>query len=264
MNASHWKFFALTLLSIIALLVYSCEQIVVVNLKEGLPETVIEGAITNGSGPFSFKITKTQSYFNQSAFCGIDSAQVEISDALYKDKLLSRGSGIYSTQKIRGISGRTYNLSIRSEGKSYSASVTLPPPVKIDTVYFEKGFLNKDSLLAFVQFNDPAGIENYYRVRIIRNGFYSTNDYNLITDTYTDGQTMLAPVYNTNFVPGDTVIIELLNLEKCTWKYYKGINDIIQQGVSLQAPGNPPSNISGGALGNFGAWGKSTFKIIVK
>lgn len=260
----YYSFFIKTILVItIAFLIYSCEEIIQVNLREDSTKTVIEGSITNGSGPFSLRISRTQSYFNQTGFTCVDNAEVELSDSQNSDKLIMKGAGIYSTDKIRGVAGKTYYLKISTNGKSYTASTTLPPPVKIDTVYFDKGLISRDSLSAYVQFNDPAGVSNYYRIRVIKNGFYASQDYNLVSDSYTDGQTMLAPIYQRSFAPGDTVMVELLNLDCSTWKYYKGLSEIIQQGVSLQSPGNPPSNISGGALGNFGAWGKSTFKIIV-
>lgn len=251
-----------TFLIFLCLLVSSCEQIIDVNLQQVSPKIVIEGCITNGRGPFYIKISQSQSYFNQGNFNGIEKATVEISDNKLKEKLRYNGDGYYSTSQIYGAAGKTYNLTVNFGGKSYTSSATLPATVPIDTVYFENGFFKRDSLNAFVQFCDPSGIENYYRIRVFRNNYFISNDYNLVNDTYTDGQTMLAPVYR-NFSPGDTVQIELYNLDRCTWKYYKGISDILQQGPGLQSPGNPPTNISGGALGYFGAWGRSIFKIIV-
>lgn len=261
MNCS-FEITKLTFLILLCIFVSSCEQIIDVNLQQVSPKIVIEGCITNGKGPFIVKISQSQSYFNQSNFNGVEKATVEISDNKFKEKLHDNGNGFYSTSQINGVAGKTYNLSVNLNGNNYTSSATLPSIVPIDTVYFEKGFLNKDSLNAFVQFNDPSGNENYYRIRVFRNNYFIANDYNLVNDTYTDGQTMLAPVYR-NFSRGDTVLFELYNLDRCTWKYYKGINDILQQGAGLQSPGNPPANISGGALGYFGAWGKSYFKIII-
>jgi hypothetical protein len=262
MKFSFTVFTRLSTLAILSLFIFSCEQIINVNLPESSPRVVIEGYVTNGKGPFTIKISQSQSYFNQSDFKGISSAVVEISDGHFKEKLKNTGSGIYFTTQMFGTAGKTYNLSVTLGKNLYTASTVLPSVIPIDTLYFEEGFLNRDSLNAFVQFKDPGGIENNYRIVAYRNNYFISNDYNLVNDTYTDGQTFLAPVYR-NFAPGDTVIVDLYNIDKCTWKYYRGLNDILQQGPGLQSPGNPPSNISGGALGYFGAWGKSSFKIIV-
>ena len=262
----NWSFKNITIpafLIFLCLFLGSCEQIIEVNLQQVSPKIVIEGCVTNSRGPFVVKISQSQSYFNQSNFKGIEKATVEISDNnKLKVKLHDNGDGYYSTSQIYGVAGKTYNLAVNWNGINYTSSATLPSAVPIDTIYFENGFINKDSLNAFVQFKDPPGIENYYRIKVFRNNYFISNDYNLFNDTYIDGQTMLAPVYR-NFSRGDTVLVELYNLDRCTWKYYQGINDILQQGPGLQSPGNPPTNISGGALGYFGAWGKSYFKIIV-
>jgi hypothetical protein len=263
MNFTLSNFFRLTFLTVLILFLNSCEQIIEVNLKNGSPETVIEGFITNGNGPFTVKLSNSQNYFNQGIINGIDSADVEISDSQRSEKLMNIGSGIYATKQLRGISGKNYTLKIKKGEKSYTSSLILPPVVKIDTVYFQKGLFNSDSLSAFVQFQDPQQTENYYRIRVIRNGLYAKEDYNLVSDAHTNGMTILAPVFNENFAPGDKVEVELWNLNPITWKYFKGLSDIIQNGASMQAPGNPVSNISGGALGYFGAWGIATFEIIV-
>jgi hypothetical protein len=165
--------------------------------------------------------------------------------------------------RTEGISGRTYTLKITTAGQSYSATVELPSSVPIDTVYFRHGIFQKDSLNAIVEFQDPAKTENYYRIKVYHNGRYAVNDYYLLTDAFSNGEKIVAPIYYHYFTPGDTVAVELQNLDRNTWKYLKGLSESIQQGVNSQAPGNPPSNFSGGALGIFGAYGTSSWFVIV-
>jgi hypothetical protein len=243
--------------------VCSCEQIITVKLQDELPNLVIEGTITNGRGPFLVKLSESQAYFNQSSFTGIEKALVQIIDSTLTDTLTETGSGYYSTNRIRGIAGKSYELNVAVKEKRYSASVKLPPPVPIDTVYFDKSVFNTDSLNAFIEFNDPLGIENFYRIKLSRNGRFNVNDYFLITDIPSDGQRLWVPIYFNEFAPGDSVDVELENLERSTYLYLKSLSEIVQQGVNVQAPGNPPSNISGGALGYFGAWGTSRFKTYI-
>lgn len=247
----------------ISLLVCSCEQIIEVRLQDDQPKVVIESSVTNGRGPFLVKLSKSQSYFNQTGFIGIEKALVQLDDSFTHESLTEKGSGFYSTKRIRGIPGHTYHLNVTNEGEKFSASVQLPPPVLIDTVYFKSALFSKDSLNIFVEFNDPEGVENYYRIKLYRNGQFAVNDYYIITDAFSDGQKLWAPFYYREFAPGDSVRVELLNLERNTWRYLKGLGETIEQGVNVQAPGNPPSNMEGGALGFFGAWGISTYKTTV-
>ncbi len=247
----------------VLLVVWSCEEVIEVNLINENPKVVIESFITNIDNPFVVKITKSQGFFNQSNFSTVKNATVQLQYLSVKEKLVDKGGGYYISSKAKGIPGRSYTLGITTDGETFSATVELPKPVPIDTVYFQQGIFHGDSLNVFIGFHDPAGTENYYRIRLYRNRRYAVNDYFLMTDAFSDGEKIVAPIYYRYFAPGDTVIAELLNLERCTWKYFKGMNESIQQGVNSQAPGNPTSNFTGGALGIFGAWGSSSYRVIV-
>jgi len=247
----------------VLLLLLSCEELINVNLKNESSIVVIESFITSADNPVMVKITKSQDFFNQSDFSTVKNASVQLVCSSVKETLIEKGGGYYFSSKTKGIQGKTYSLNITTEGKTFGASVVLPKAVPIDTIYFQPGIFQSDSLNIFVGFHDPAVTENYYRIRLYRNRRYAINDYFLMTDAFSDGERIVAPIYYRYFAPGDTVVIELLNLERCTWKYFKGLSESIQQGVNSQAPGNPPTNFTGGALGIFGAWGLSSCRIIV-
>ena len=253
------KFFLFVCLLI---LLCSCEQIIEVNLKDEASKVVIESFITNLEHPVMVKITQSQAFFNQSDFQPVEKASVLLETPSFTDKLVDKGGGYYVSSKSKGVSGRTYSLKVTSSGKLFGATVTVPVAIPIDTVYFQPGIFRKDSLNVFVEFRDQALNPNYYRIRLYRNGRYAVNDYYLITDAFSDGVKIVAPIYYHYFAPKDTVEVELQNLERNTWRYLKGISESVQQGVNSQAPGNPPSNITGGALGILGAYGSSSRIVI--
>lgn len=242
---------------------WSCEEPIAVSLNNENPKVVIEGFITNGEVPVMVKITKSQAFFNQSNFTPVKNAVVQIEYLSVKEQLTEKKGGYYVASRIKGIAGKVYNLKIVTAGETFGAKIELPAAVPIDTVYFQPGLFRNDSLNVVVEFHDPAKTGNFYRVKLYRNGRYAVNDYYLLTDAYSDGETMMAPVYYRYFAPGDTVVVELLNLERVTWRYLKGMSESIQQGFNSQAPGNPPTNLSGGALGIFGAWGTSVYRVII-
>lgn len=248
---------------LLMLLMGSCEEIIDVNLKNASSKVVIESFITNDSNPLMVKITESQGFFDQSDFVPVKKAVVQLEYLNKKEMLIERGGGYYISAKTKGVPGQTYSLNITSAGTTYGATVELPPAVPIDTIYFQPGIFKSDSLNVFVEFTDPSATENYYRLKLYRNRRYAVNDYYLVTDAFSNGGKMVLPVYYRYFAPQDTVTIELLNLERCTWKYFKGLNETIQQGVNSQAPGNPDSNFSGGALGLFGAYSTSTYQVII-
>jgi hypothetical protein len=264
MDITNSRIKGIFIIAVFTFTVSSCEQIIKVNLRSEQPQVVIEGFVTNGVGPFIIKLSESQAYFDQSGFKGIENAQVEMDNSYATENLVDQGSGYYATvKKLRGAPGDIHNLNVTALGHKYSASVVLPPPVKIDTVYFAQGVFDKDSLNAYIEFKDPIFDENYYRIKLFRNGLSRADDYYLITDASADGQKLMVPFYFRYFAPGDTVITELDNLEHSTWLYFQGLSQIVREGFNAQAPGNPPSNITGGALGYFGAWGVSRYKVVI-
>jgi Domain of unknown function (DUF4249) len=237
----------------------SCEEKIMVNLEEGNPKVVIEGYITNSNNPGMLKLFRSQEFFNQSLFTPIENASVQIESQVTTEELSEEAPGYYLFSRRGEIPGRTYTLKVKTGNENFGATVELPYPVAIDTVYFRPGIFHKDSLNVIVEFQDPPTSENYYRIKLYFNRKFVVNDYFLVTDAFTDGKKMVVPIYNRYFAPGDTITVELLNLEKTTWKYFKGLSEALQEGVNSQAPGNPPSNITGGALGIFGAYSSTVW-----
>lgn len=259
-----WPRFKILLLILpISILYWSCEEMIEVKLKNENPKVVIESFISNGESPVMVKITKSQPFFNQSNFTPVKNAYVQLEYLSRREKLIEREGGNYIAPRIKGMPGTDYTLNISTSGESFAATVNLPYSVPVDTAYFQAGLFRNDSLNVIVEFRDPADTENYYRIKLFRNGRYAINDYYLMTDAFSNGEKIVAPIYYHYFAPGDSVVVELLNLERNTWRYFKGISESIQQGVNSQAPGNPPSNFSGGALGIFGAWNSSIYRVIV-
>ena len=244
-------------------LLWSCEEKIEVNLNNDTPKVVIESYITNSENPIVVKITKSQGFFNQSSFTPVLKASVQLESLPVKETLFGEGGGYYVSSRMQVIAGRSYNLKIVTGGASFGATVSLRNNVPIDTIYFKPGFFRNDSLNVFVEFRDPPKSENFYRIKVYYNGRYAVNEYFLLTDVFSNGEKIIAPIYSHNFAPGDTVAVELLNLERNTWRYFKGLSESIQQGVNSQAPGNPPTNFTGGALGIFGAWNSSVRRVII-
>jgi hypothetical protein len=243
-------------------LLLSCEEIIQVNLISTEPKVVIESYITNGEKPVWVKVSKSQNYFNQDSILPVKHAFVQLDYLDISEILREKMVGVYFSSGPVGVAGKSYVLKVKANGKTYGATVDLPPPVNIDTVYFKPGLFRTDSLNVFIEFHDPPKTENYYRLKLYRNKWVAINDFYMITDSFSEGQKIVLPVYYRYFAPNDTVVVELLNLERNTWRYIKGMSENLQQGLNSQAPGNPPTNLSGGALGIFGAYGSSSYCII--
>jgi len=104
---------------------------------------------------------------------------------------------------------------------------------------------------------DPAGIENYYRMKIYVNGQMSTNEgeINLYSDELFDGKLIGLVQHSAVFQKTDVVTVEFQSIDKATYDYFSTLESI--SGIEMiqsASPANPISNFNNGALGYFSAY----------
>ena len=261
-----------------AVFMSACEEVTDIDLNTAAPRITVQAEITDQPGPYSVTLLKSESYFaSNDSFPPVRNAIVSISDdAGNTDALLETTPGVYKTTSLQGVSGRTYHLKIVSDGKTYEAYSYLPMTVKLDSVVSSKitatGPRSKESNKYYVKclFNDPAGIADYYRVEsAVVNTDTLSSFYQIYSDEVSDGQRITYPVQRPTFNLGDTATIMLYHINSSNNDYYKTANNILKNKkgpmASSSAPqANPLTNISGGALGYFGAYAVSLKKIVVK
>lgn len=272
MNNS-FKIYPVLLFSL--MLLNSCRDVINLDLNSSNPKIVIEGQITDASGPYTVKISKTTDYFNPTIPPSVTGAKIVISDNLgNQDSLVEQSSGVYLTQKLKGTIGRTYTMRVVAEGKEFTAQSTMPNLVPIDSLGFQDlSFGNVDSgtLRLLLYFKDPPGITNDYRIRVFKNGVLQNN---IITQSNRrfvgDGDMARIPLGNNNirFKKGDVATVELWSIDKSVYDYFITLNETLSSGNGpgggSSAPSNPDSNIQGGALGFFGAIAVSSKTYVFK
>ncbi|MCC9138416.1 DUF4249 domain-containing protein [Pontibacter silvestris] len=271
------KPFILLLYFLTILLVFcSCEEVIELDLKEVEPEVVIEGVITDQPGPYTVEISKSAGFYEPNTFPAISGASVVISDGLGNEELLTEVSpGIYQPSTLQGQRGVTYTLKVEIEGKAYTAQSKIPDQqIPLDSLTFsyeEKSLFLDEGYYATAYFHDPAGAENFYRLKVLVNDEVyvfedddeTTEDTNLwlTRDKFTNGNVVEYDFPHT-LKPGDTVYVELHHLNQDTYDYYRTFADVIDG--SAVAPSNPISNFGDQALGHFAAFSVSYKTAIVK
>ncbi len=255
------------LLLVTLLFFASCQKVINIDLNSASPKYVIEGGVTNGSGPCNIKITKTKNFSENNSFEGIENASVSISDdAGNGADLVYTTDGIYQTNEILGIPGRTYNLTVKLGNETFASTSKMPYPVNMDTLYTFNFFTPRDTIKwASLEYRDPVGVKNYYRFILTLNQVVSENIY-ISDDQFNDGKKSMqyityfnreAPIKAT-----DSVRIEMQCIDAGVYNFFFTLDQTI--GQSSAAPTNPISNISGGALGYFSAYTSQTKRIQIK
>jgi hypothetical protein len=228
---------------------------------------VIEGSISNQPDTVRISLSRTTDYFNPQNITYVTGATVTISDD--KGNVYTPAKAVGGNYLFPGLLGSPqgiYTLKIQSDGAQYMSSSIMPDKVPIDSMSIESSNDGDKENVLLVYIHDPAGIENYYRLKIFVNGVFVTptsgiNPILIYSDKFFDGR--YTPLRVTSrrigldyFVPKDIVKAQLISIDRVTYNYFKQLRDLTNSGrpFSTSTPDNPDNNISNGALGYFAAW----------
>ncbi len=190
------------LIVILSLLLFSsCEDKVELDIVEGDKKLVVEGGVSDQSGPYKVKLTETQDVNSYSIEPFVSDAIVIIKENnVTVDTLVYTRDGVYETVNlVQGVVGKTYQLYIKtSDGQEYeSTPETMPQVPGLDSLYFLtkeeieiNTFLLEGVYYPFGAFSDPAGVDNYYRYKFVINGEVqgTAADILIFDDRFNDGQ----------------------------------------------------------------------------
>jgi len=253
-----------------------CEKVINLDLKTSASQLVIEGNLVDDNRPCQVSLRTSANYTDANAFAPVTGAAITLADNAGGTETLREATpGQYTGASIKGVSGRTYTLRVETGGTSYVAVSTLPAPV----VPFEKlstqlSAIGTDNIQAVVDYTDPVGLGNSYLFRQYRNGRLNNTIF-VQNDQFTDGkhitQTLRTfsnsstdPNNLNKLVAGDSLQVEMQNIDANVYEYFRTFNLIIATGAAPSTtPANPKSNFSGGALGYFSAHSRRVLRIKV-
>ena len=248
----------------------SCEKVIDINLNKANPKYVIEGNMSDIAGDCKIIITKTINFSDPSIFPGVENAFVSIQeDSKEPIKLIQTSPGIYESDQVMTRPSHTYTLQVNVEGQEFISRIKAPAEVSFDSLFIAdfSGF-GSTRKFANVIFRDAAGLDNSYRFIQYKNYLPNSNIF-VLNDEYSDGRiinTFLAFFDNSDnqrLDTGDTVMVEMQGIDRSVYKFFQSLSQSSTGGNESVAPGNPVTNISGGAIGYFNAYLKQRKTIIV-
>jgi hypothetical protein len=249
----------------------SCEKEIELDLNSANPKVVIEGQIVLDKLA-EVKITKTVNFSDPNNFPAVTAAEVTITDNAGTSEILKETTpGLYKSFKIKGEVGKTYTMSVKTEGKTYNAISTMPKPIDFSGLKYELSSFappgaEATGYVIYPQFVDPIERGNSYRF------IQSTTDKTdkslyIANDNINNGQANQRPLLSQTFqlVKGDVVTVEMQCLDNQIYDYFFSLFSIGNTGPGGGAtPTNPVSNISNGALGYFSAYTSQKQTIEIK
>ncbi|MBL7856955.1 MAG: DUF4249 domain-containing protein [Cyclobacteriaceae bacterium] len=267
---------------LIAFIFYSCEETVVLDLKQTPSKVVIEGLVTDKPGYQSVKVTRTADFYSSGKTPRITNASVVVSDDLGNEIAFVHNpnnhpdsTGIYLPETaFTGVVGRTYALRVEVDGVEYLAQDKLLPVTNIDSLKVQK---NPDQVedpkdegkiyevLLFAR--EPQNQKDFYLFKFYRN---DTLTYFIDTDVYYSDDELLgekidgvpSPVY---YGLNDVATVEMYSMSRQGYVYYNDLNLLLNNdgGMFGSIPASPRTNLSNGALGFFQVSAIATSSVVI-
>jgi len=254
------------------LVLTACEEVIPIDLNEENPFVVIEADLQQGTNHFDVSIKQTKSYFQRGTEPPVNNAMVEITNATGETQRASAiEPGIYRFENYEAVTGQEYELNVEVNGMEYSAKTTVPSLPILDSLnveFEEAGPFQDEGYNVYLNFLDPADEVNYYRILYARNDTFQNtpDDLILVDDQLLNGNPINIPIFVYTFQEGDSVDVDLRNIDQATYNFYTTLSEIIinMGGGNSAAPGNPITNIKGGALGYFGSFANAQASVLVE
>jgi hypothetical protein len=271
----------------------SCEKELDLNFPEVPSKMVVEGWIENGQ--FAEVILSHSAPY----FSSIDSSNItDFAETHAKVTLFTESESevltmkpnqnyfppyVYKSSDLKGEAGSAYSIEIVYERNrirdTITASTSIPEPVELDSVWFEKdpGMASKGRL--WIRLSDDGSKTNYYRLLYKRKGKdekYTAPNVSTFSDVMINGKTeqmgflrgisSLISVEDENyFLESDTISVKFCTIDETQFNFWNVYQSKVIASANPLATSNNQlkSNISGG-LGIWSGYGASYYIIYGK
>ncbi|AFL85150.1 hypothetical protein Belba_2605 [Belliella baltica DSM 15883] len=256
------------LLILLAILNFSCQEEVFLDLQKSERTPVIEAVWTNTVGLNQVQVSFSRDYYSEDPNEIVTDADVFILNLEDNQRIRFRFNEQFQSylpvNNVTGKLGAIYELHVIIEGKEYiSQGKMLEPPVldSLTFAYQEERVFREEGYYLTLYGKIPFVDDNNYRIRIIRNDtlLNRRSDYLLFDDSF--GTSILDRGFELSgfaFNEGDRVRLELFRLNLDVYDYLSQLVNLLfnDGGLFSPPPQNPVSNIrpldgEGDVLGYF-------------
>ena len=259
------------LLLFILTIISSCTKVIDLKLDSAAGQLVIEGNVSSVGGYQTVKLSQNVPFTNTNTYPPVTGATVSISNQSGFKNILTEGpAGTYSINNLFGVAGDTYTMNVETQGKTYTASSTMPSIVILDSLTSKdspfdsskNGKIKKD-ISAY--FDDPVGVDNQYRFVMYVNGVQVKRIF-AYDDEFTDGRHVSIDLFedDIDIYAGDTIRVDMECIDKPMYTYWFTLMQQENNGPGGVAPSNPPTNITPATLGYFSAHTTQSMTVLVK
>jgi hypothetical protein len=248
----------------------SCEKTVLLDNDQSDVKIVIEGMVTNREDYHYVKVSRSANFYDSGKTPRVSDAIVSVSDDqgntfefIHNPNAHPDSAGFYlPLSPFAGEVGRTYTLTVVTDGQEYTAVDKMFSVTSIDSLTYG---IDQDEM------DDPEDEGKYYEVLIYAVEPQETKDYYLF-DFYRNDSLLVAgpdeiyfsddvalgeeingvqsPIY---YAKGDVARVEAFSLSRAGYVFYSDLQGLLSNdgGMYSPPPANCRTNLSNGALGFF-------------
>lgn len=257
-----------TLFSGILFLFTSCEDVIELDLASTEPRLVIESTLDVTSQNAQVIITRSNDFYDDAIQEKVSGAKVTLTSSSGKAYVLSETTtSDYLYENIDAEPGESFTLKVEVEGQVHQATAKVPHPASLNEIEKLEGGANpfggedEGSIMLAAIWEDPAGIENFYRIRTYVNDEFQSNTYTVLTDDFRGDGSLQNVFIQQQFTENTTVEVELLSTDERYYDYFFQVSSIVGEGFNSSTPYNPTSSFDTDALGYFGIYHSSVLTI---
>jgi Domain of unknown function (DUF4249) len=245
----------------------SCTKVIDLKLGNNSGQLVIEGNVTQVSGPQYIKLSQNVAFTSTNTYPAVTGATVSVTDNNGNTFPFTESpAGTYSIASMAGITGNTYTMAVVTGGKTYTAKSTMPQYVHLDSITSSTSFFDTKLRQVTVHFQDPPDVANQYRFVLYVNSVQVKSIF-AFNDQFSDGRYSNIDLIENDIDihPGDTARVEMQCIDEPIYTYWYTLMQQDPNGPGGGVtPSNPPTNITPTTLGYFSAHTTQTETFIVK
>lgn len=250
----------------------SCQEKIDIDVPGGEPKLVIEAEINSDENIGSYvKLSLSSNYFGPKEYPQVNDAEVTINGIAF----IKTDEGLFFPPSgYKGYPDTTYNLVVKYNGKTYTATSKLEPMFRVDSLFQtfkpKEGFLPEGYSISYSGFDSRKPIKyTYFQSGIITDDFKDSLENGLVL--FDNSVTPIGRQYDfelpfTRFEKGDKFYCIFRSCDKAMYDLLSeyGNQNSGAPGPFQTPPTNLPTNIKGGALGYFATYDYKRFDYTVK
>lgn len=255
----------LSLLIITGFTLFSCEEVVDLDIDQSTPQIVIEGLLSNKDTVQYVKVSRSIQFYDTgnnpitNAIVKVNSEGNEFTYSHNPDNSEEYEGYYFSDAPYSGEIGKAYTLTVDVSGVEYVATDTMKYVTEIDSLEIviapnpsdddkELGRIYQVLLYA----TEPQETEDFYLFHFYRNDSLITSSTNIyaFSDTALGDKLDGLPSPEL-FKEGELAGVTIYSLSKEEYIYYTDLSNILNSdgGMFSPPPANPRNTFSNGALG---------------